>query len=365
MPTGAGESRARSVGRSSITRMPAVSIRDVAARAGVTISTVSNTIHHPERVREASQAKVRAAMDELGWVPNGAARQLRVGRTGLVGFVAVDIGNPFFIDVARAAETRLREAGFSLILGSSSADPERQTEYLRLFEQQRLDGILIVGLHNAGAVVESMKDRGAPIVSIGHTRTKVPHCSVSVDDEQGGWLAAMHLLDNGAQTVTYLNDQPGWLYHELRLQGVNRALRELGRESALEIAYAGQEFEHGNYPSVGQALGSRAFDAGGDGIIASNDLVGMGVEREMARRGLRAPEDVQLLAFDGGTAAQWAPLPLTSISLHGGDLGREAAGLLLAEMTDPDHRHQHVVQQLEVIPRTTTIGTDEVTRPIL
>jgi LacI family transcriptional regulator len=107
------------------------SIKDVAARAGVSIGTVSNVLNRPEVVRAATRMRVEQAIDELGFVPNGSARQLKAGRSTIVAYVLLDAGNPFFTDVARGVEHAVRRAGLSLFLCNTDQDPTREDEYLR------------------------------------------------------------------------------------------------------------------------------------------------------------------------------------------------------------------------------------------
>ena len=111
--------------------MSHASMKDVAALAGVSIGTVSNVLNRPDLVRSVTRRKVETAIAELGFVPNGSARQLKAGRSRFVAYVALDAANPFFTDVARGVEETIRQHGLSLFLCDSDQDPEREDEYLR------------------------------------------------------------------------------------------------------------------------------------------------------------------------------------------------------------------------------------------
>jgi hypothetical protein len=123
--------------------MAATSIRDVAERAGVSVGTVSNVLNNPARVSPASVERVLAVIEELGYVRNDAARQLRAGRSTTIGLVVLDVRNPFFTDVARGAEDEAARHALSVILGNSDEDTAREAAYLDLFEEQRVHGVLI------------------------------------------------------------------------------------------------------------------------------------------------------------------------------------------------------------------------------
>mgnify|MGYP003632905111 CR=1 FL=1 len=121
----------------------AVSVKDVAARANVSVGTVSNVLNQPDKVAPKTVARVRAVIDELGFVRNDAARQLRAGRSLSIGLIVLDVRNPFFTDVARGAESRAAESNLAVLLGNSDDDPRREAAHLDLFEQQRVQGVLI------------------------------------------------------------------------------------------------------------------------------------------------------------------------------------------------------------------------------
>src|SRR3954469_25692679 len=123
--------------------MADVSVRDVAQRARVSVGTVSNVMNHPDKVAPATVERVQAAISELGFIRNDAARQLRNGRSNTIGLVVLDVRNPFFTDVARGAEDAAARAGLMVTLGNSDESTDREATYLDLFEQQRVHGILI------------------------------------------------------------------------------------------------------------------------------------------------------------------------------------------------------------------------------
>ena len=124
--------------------MSGASIKDVAALAGVSMSTVSNVLNNPARVSPASAGRVQRAIDQLGFVRNEAARKLRVGHSKLLGLAVINISNPFFTDVATGVEEAARAAGYSVLLGNSASRPDGETGFLELFERQGVDGVLIV-----------------------------------------------------------------------------------------------------------------------------------------------------------------------------------------------------------------------------
>src|ERR1700712_2754430 len=183
--------------------MAATSIRDVAERAGVSVGTVSNVLNNPTRVSPISVERVLAAIEQLGYVRNDAARQLRAGRSTTIGLVVLDVSNPFFTDIARGAEDEAALHRLSVILGNSDENPEREAAYLDLFEEQRVHGVLISPFGDVAARLARLRERGTPAVLVDRIDSDDRVSSVSVDDVAGGRLAAQHLLDTGRRRIAF------------------------------------------------------------------------------------------------------------------------------------------------------------------
>src|SRR5438445_9623838 len=125
----------------------AAGMKDVASLAGVAVGTVSNVLNHTDLVRPLTRARVEAAMEQLGFIPNGSARQLRAGRSRCLGLVVLDVTNPFFTEVARGVEDYAQAAGYAVILCNSDEADDKERRYLRVLEEQRVRGILITPVH--------------------------------------------------------------------------------------------------------------------------------------------------------------------------------------------------------------------------
>ena len=141
-----------------------VSVRDIATAAGVSVGTVSNVLNRPDRVSEETAARVRRVIAEQGFVRNDAARQLRAGRSRTIGLVLFDARNPFFMDVARGAETAAAEHGLSVVIANSDGDPVRESAYLDYFEEQRAAGILLSPTTGGAAHARGL---GRPLGNLG------------------------------------------------------------------------------------------------------------------------------------------------------------------------------------------------------
>lgn len=332
--------------------MALVSVKDVALRAGVSVGTVSNVMNHPEKVSAESIARVQSAIDDLGFIRNDAARQLREGRSTTIGLVVLDVRNPFFTDVARGAEARAAAAGLSVLLANSDESVEREATYLDLFEQQRVHGVLISPLGDITSRLATLRRRGIPAVLVDRAAADASFSSVSVDDVAGGRMAAEHLIAIGRSRLSYLGGPPELRQAADRLEGARQAAAahpgvtlevvELGALSVL----AGR--------AAGAVIAARAERP--DAIFAANDLVAMGVLQTLMMQGsdITVPDDVALIGYDDIDFASSAVVPLSSIRQPSALIGQTAVDILLEEAADPTITPRHVQFQPELVVRAST-----------
>src|SRR6266478_2869657 len=180
------------------------SIKEVAAHAGVSVGTVSNVLNRPDIVAEPTRSRVRAAIKQLGFIRNESARQLRAGRSRTIGLVVLDVANPFFTDVARGVEDEASKSGLSVILCNSDDQRNKETRYLELLEEHRVQGILITPVTGADDRITRLQQRGTPVVLVDSRSPSRGQCSVSVDDVLGGDLATSHLIEAGHEQIAFV-----------------------------------------------------------------------------------------------------------------------------------------------------------------
>src|SRR4051794_15762604 len=247
-------------GRVSTTR-PA-GIKAVAEAAGVSVGTVSNVLNKPAQVSPATRRRVERAMTELGFVRNSSASALKAGRSRSLGLVVLDIGNPFFTDMARGVEQAAAERGYAVLLCNSDESADRQDTHLTFLEEQRVGGVLITPVSEDLPRLDALRSRGTPVVLLDEPGHDL-RCSVAVDDVRGGELAAAHLLSLGRRELVYVTGPPTIRQCVDRGRGVERALAEAGLEAertvrSVEIpALNGAE----GYAAVGRILADSRPDA--------------------------------------------------------------------------------------------------------
>lgn len=334
----------------------AVSVRDVAAAAGVSVGTVSNVLNQPDKVAAATVARVQAVIAELGFVRNDAARQLRAGRSRSIGLIVPDAGNPFFADVARGAEARADDDLLSVLLGNSDEDPAREDRYLDLFREQRVNGVLITPASDDIGSLTRVQAAGTPVVLVDHEVPGSDFCSVSVDDVEGGHLAARHLLERGRRRLAFVGGPGSIAQVANRLRGAQRAVDEVSGASMEVIRMPALTVLHGR--TAGEEIAARTDAARPDAIFAANDLLAVGLLQGLTMFGdLRVPDDIALVGYDDIDFATATVVPLTSIRQPAQLIGRTAVELLLRSISDPDGEYERRVRfRPELIVRQSSAG---------
>ncbi|OLT53308.1 LacI family DNA-binding transcriptional regulator [Cellulosimicrobium sp. CUA-896] len=326
------------------------SVSDVARHAQVSVGTVSNVLNRPDRVSEATRDRVLAAIAELSFVPNGPARQLRAGTITTVGAIVLDIANPFFTDVARGIEDRLARDDYTLMVASSEEDPERESRYLRLFEEHGVRGVMVVPATDDVGHLLTLQARGVGVVLLDRPSPTPALSSVAVDDVHGGELAARHLLEQGHRRIAFLNGPHSIRQCADRLRGVETALASAGLDPAehlVEIALGSLNADGGE--SATNAL--LALEDRPTAVFCVNDLVALGALRTLRREGVDVPGDIAVVGYDDVAFAAELFTPLTSVRQPTHRLGETAADLLLAGHDAPA---EHVVFEPELVVRTSS-----------
>jgi len=319
------------------------------------MGTVSNVLNRPEKVSPATVERVLRTIEELGFVRNDAARQLRAGTSTAIGLIVLDIRNPFFSSLALGAEDRAREAGYSIILGNSDEKPDREAAYVDLFEQQRMAGVLISPFGDIESRLERLRAHGTPAVLVDRSTPTGGFSSVAVDDLAGGVLAGEHLLSLGRRRIAYVGGPLDIRQVQDRLAGLQKSVAGVGDASIEMITGDSLSILEGR--RCGELIANRPPSRRPDAIFAANDLMALGVLQALVMLGsLRVPDDIALIGYDDIDFASGAVVPLTSIRQPAGLLGSTAVEILLDEALHAATPGRSVTFQPELIIRASTGG---------
>jgi LacI family transcriptional regulator len=291
---------------------------------------VSNVLNTPAKVSAKTVAKVQAAIDQLGFVRNDAARQLRAGKSRSIGLVVLDVRNPFFTDLARGAEAAASEHSMSVLLANSDETPERELSMLALFEEQRVHGVLVTPSSDNLAPLIKARDRGTPIVLVDRKSRDQNFSSVSVDDVAGGELAVKHLIEIGRKRIAFAGGPMSILQVSDRLAGAKNACANASDVSLEVLPCKSLSVLEGR--AVGAEILSRSANERPDAVFAANDLVAIGIMQAcLASEEIRIPRDLALVGYDDIDFAATAIVALTSIRQPTHEMGARAVELLMQE----------------------------------
>lgn len=332
------------------------SVHHVAARAGVSLATVSNVLNHPERVAEATATRVRDAIAALGYTPNRNARALVSGRTRSIGLVVSSLRNSLFTDMVTGAQTAARAEGETLLVANSDNDDDAQAEHLAFMESTRVSGVLLAPMSSSRAQVEAVRQHGLPVVYVNFEPDDVDACSVVVDNEQAAYVATTHLIEQGCRRIGFVSARPDWQQVSRRRVGVVRAVAERPGVSLVDVDAGAIDPPGGT--DAGARIAAMPADERPDGVLGVTDLLAMAVVTELRAAGIRVPEDIPVSGCDHNSVAWGGAVPLTSVTQHGEEMGAVAVELLHAELSEPAETHVHrtVLLGSELVPRESTVG---------
>lgn len=298
-----------------------VTIRDIAAVAGVAVSTVSRALSRPERVSPATREKITRIAAELKYVPSAQARALSSGRTGAVALLVPDVTNPFYFDIIRGTQHQLKAAGYTRLLVDTEESAEVEAEALGAL-RRTCDGVVLAASRLSDpAIVEAASQ--LPVVTINRGIHGVPTVIIDTPDSMG--QALEHLASLGHRQVAYAAGPVGSWSNARRLRAIEDHAERLG----LRISRLGP---FAPKTTSGAAAADAALHSGASAGIAFNDLIGIGMLQRFAARGVRVPEDFSLVGCDDIFGADFCNPPLTTMTAPVEQAGRVAITMLLSRI---------------------------------
>jgi DNA-binding LacI/PurR family transcriptional regulator len=348
--SGARAGAVREPGAGTGARRPPT-IEEVARAAGVGRGTASRVVNGSAHVSPGARAAVRKAVEDLGYVPNRAARSLVTRRTDTVALVVSEpgdrlFGDPFFAATLRGIGERLAESSYQLLLTmtASEGDRERVATYLT---DRHVDGVLLLSLHAEDDLAARLEARGVPTVCGGRPTASHPDCVVDVENRAGGRAAVEHLLARGRRRIAVVAGPQDMASAHDRLLGAREAWAAAGLDPG------GLLVVPGDYSEVSGEQGVHALLARGerpDAVFAASDLMAVGAMRALRSGGLRVPEDVAVVGFDDSPVCRHTEPELTTVRQPVVELGRVMADLLVTRMSGGD------------VPEETVLPTELVVR---
>ncbi|MGW6062108.1 LacI family DNA-binding transcriptional regulator [Streptomyces sp. NPDC055189] len=327
-------------------------IKTVAARAGVGRTTVSRVVNGSELVSEKAREAVLSAIAELGYVPNSVARGLVTRRTNAVALVIPEsesrLGSePYFSAVIRGVSAALADTRtqLQLMLVRDQAERDQLTQSVA---ERRVDGVLLVSVHEHDDLPSLLESAGLPTVLAGRRREDDPLSYVCADNRGGAAAAVRHLLDRGRRRIATVAGPQDMEVGRSRLRGCQEALVQAGIPAEEHLVAVGDFTEEGARAAM-RSLLERAPDL--DAVFAASDLMAAGILLELRARGRRVPQDVSVVGFEDSYLARHTNPPLTTVRQPTEEIGGTIARTLLCEIGNPALPRTRLVLDTELVVR--------------
>jgi len=319
-----------------------VKIEDVARHAGVSTATVSRVLSGKPYVSDELRERVLETIRELNYRPSRVARSLRVQRSSIIGLIISDIQNPFFTSVVRAVEDVAQQRQYSVFLCNSDEDFDKELTYIELMLAEKVAGIIVSPTASSNEIYRRLIEMRMPVVAIDRRVQGVAMDMVVGDNVSAACALVTHLIENGYRRIGAVLGSPDASTGAERYQGYVNALAKHGLPLQPELVCSGPPRSPNGY-ALTMALLQQAQPP--DAIFTGNNLLTVGALRAIHELGLRIPDDIALAAFD---EMDWMFLmkpALTVVMQPTYEMGRQAAGLLLERIADPDRPPQQIVLQ--------------------
>jgi len=322
---------------------------DVARRAGTSAAVVSYVLNDgPRPVAAATRQRVLDAVKELGYRPNAIARALSERRSRALGLVVSDISNPFIGELAGSIEREAFERGYTVLLGNTMVDEERERRYLRHFIDRQADGLLIVPVGMDQSMIDELNTGTIPVVVLDRPVPGLTATSFLADNEVGAALATTHLLDHGHVSIACLGGPEQLAPTTARIAGWARTVRGAGLAPSLCPLARGTVRRRAGYEVALELLGRSPRPTA---IFATTDEQGIGVLRAAADLGLRIPDDLAVVSFDGIAQGAFCVPRLTTVRQPIASMGHAAVDAVLAQVGAPRPRPTLTTFPVELVKR--------------
>lgn len=325
-------------------------IREVAQKAGVSVTTVSHVVNQTRFVAPETEMRVRQAMQDLNYRPNTLARSLRRGETKTIGLILPDSANPFFAESARLLEEAAFNQSYSLILCNSNGDLDKELRYTDVLFNKQVDGIIFMAAGDDTKSLLELINRKFPVVVVDRILDHLEVDAVITDNYQSGLLATRHLIENGHSRIAIIRGPSNLTPSAQRVTGYRQALTEAGISIDPHLEVTGDFHFGSGYKAAQQLLKTKSPSA----IFACNDLMAIGALRAIREAGLSVPQDISLIGHDDIELASYTQPALTTMAQPIDVLAGTAIRYLLERIKQPDILPRRTILPNKLVVRQST-----------
>ena len=315
-----------------------VTIKDIAKAAGVTHPTVSRALNNHPAIAEKTRERIVELAQQMGYVPNAAARGLKTKRTRALGAILHQIDDPFWSEVLEGVDTVLLSEGYSLFIAATHNEKQREKEVVQAMVERGVDGVLLLSPNFREEQCRFLNSYDLPMVMVNNEGVGECRYFISNDDEYGARLITKHLIDLGHTRLAYLGKQHS-ASNRNRLAGFRTEMHAARLPIDKKLIY---------HTSAGNPIGGEegaeyllSLDEIPSGIVCYNDFLAVGVYNVLQEKGLRIPQDVSVTGFDNILIAAYLYPPLTTFHQMKFELGQGAARMMLEVLSSQQHNLEY------------------------
>lgn len=324
------------------------SIKDVAREAGVSIATVSRVINDINIVNEDTKKKVKDVIDRLGYRPNIVARSLKTQKTSTIGIVIPDISNQFYPEIVRGAEDVANIYNYNIILCNTDLDPEKEKEYVMVLKEKMVDGVLYMSNSLEKNIVELLREYEIPTVLVETIDKEKSLPSVTIDNEKAAFDAVQYLIDKGNKKIAFVGmHQDAVNACAYRFFGYKDALGKNNIEFNSSIVSFGGLKALDGYEGILKIIKNNSIDS----VFCASDEIAMGVINALRDKGIKVPEQIDIIGFDDIYAASIFYPKLTTVSQPTYDMGSVGMRMLIKAINKKTIDEEHFVLPYRIIER--------------
>jgi LacI family transcriptional regulator len=306
-----------------------MTIKDVANKAGVSVTTVSHVINKTRFVSDELVERVQVAMKELNYQPNRLARSLRMGETKTIGLIIPDNSNPFFAEISRTVEDIGFERGYSVFLCNSDGLVEKEAAYIQMLIAKQVDGVIYIPASGSQSHLLDLSSRGIPVVVVDRDMPELDADVVLIDNERGGYEATHYLIELGHEKIACISGPSQLTPSAARVEGYVHALQDSSLPVRRDYILNGDFRARGGESAMTSILQLTDTPTA---VFSCNDMMAIGALRTLRKHNIKVPQQISIIGFDDiDIAAEIVPA-LTTVAQPVVDLAACAADLLIARL---------------------------------
>jgi len=325
-------------------------IKDIAKAAGVSTATVSMILNKKDKnISQPTRERVLKIAKDINYIPNSMARSLVTSQTKTLGLVLPDIVNPFFPEIARGAEDRAREAGYSIIICNTDDNVDQENKYIQMLSEKMVDGIILTHSANRNDEMTGLENSRIPIILIDRDYDS-PNVlgKVLVDNSRASRDGVNYLLKKGYRRIAYIAGPLNTGTARDRLEGYKIALSENGIHYDENLVRVGEYRLKWGYEAAEDLLDSKLdFQA----IFCGNDAIAIGAMKKLRERGISVPEDIAIMGFDDIYIASMVDPELTTIKQPNYSMGYEAVNMMIDSIQGNKIANKNLILGTELVVR--------------